>query len=76
MSRPRAATSVATRMFLLPERNLPRAPRRELWDNWPWSGMAPRPSERRRMARRWVSLTVRVKIMADWPENSLRRYTR
>ena len=75
-SRPRAATSVATRMSLLRDLNLFRAPRRADWLSWPWRGMAPRPRARSRMARRWVSLTVRVKIMADWPANSFIRWTR
>lgn len=70
MSRPRAATSVATRISRLPALNLFSAPRRLDWLSWPCSGMAPRPRVRRRIARRCVSLTVLVKTTVDWPGNS------
>lgn len=34
--------------------------------------MALKPRERRRMDRRWVSFTVRVKIMVVWPVKAVR----
>ena len=43
MSRPREATSVATRMLRSPVLNLLRAARRLGWDICPWIGTAPKP---------------------------------
>lgn len=69
----RAATSVATRISREPALNLLSAPRRADCDSWPCRGIAPNPSVRRRIANRWVSLTVLVKIMVEWPAKLLTR---
>ena len=76
ISSPLAATSVATRISRLRARNFPNAPRRADCESCPCNGIAPKPSARSRMARRCVSFTVRVNIMADWPANSESRFTK
>ena len=62
MSRPREATSVATRMLRSPLLNLLSAPRRLGWLMWPWMGTAPKPRLRSSSAMRRVDSQVRVKI--------------
>ena len=56
-----------------PERNFPSAPRRADWESCPWSGMAGSPRVRRRIESRWVSFTVRVKIMVVAPGKCVER---
>mmetsp|Transcript_970 Transcript_970/g.3065 ORF Transcript_970/g.3065 Transcript_970/m.3065 type:complete len:223 (-) Transcript_970:318-986(-) len=76
MSRPRDATSVASRMVREPALNLFSAPRRLAWLICPCSGTAGKPRLRSMMARRCAALHVDTNTMAVLPANSFSTYVR
>src|SRR5258706_160212 len=64
ISMPRAATSVATRIFILPDLNSSSAWVRSSCERSPWIAVANRPSRCNWRARRAASRFMRVKISA------------
>ena len=76
MSKPRLATSVATRMLRWPALNLFKDATRLLCDILPWMGMAPNPRVRSMIAIRCALLQVQQNMMALLPANSLQTYAR